>query len=262
MRDDEWEVVRSITAETDRRPMRSASVEIIDVGDDCGLAPPGSIIVYVAEAGSDMLARVRDAAADPSLEPVLLDDFRSMSDGAEPLPLSDAAQEVVDARIHGELRIGGRLLLSHVVVPNNVPIVAHALAYNGGSLPDGGLVLVERHLADSPELEAVALRRQPKLSPAARLAIDSLDDSQAELNVMADADCGDNGTVVGFVITATVLATITVVRVVTLVTTVAAARDEELMTLSDEQIEELGPHATSRAILEAHRSALRSSAGS
>lgn len=141
------------------------------------LAPRGSIVVYLATAGSDRLDAIRAAARGGSLKEKLLGDVDSVP--------RDAATKI-------SLHYGDHLLAADVPVPGDGSPVRLILPYNGGELIAEDLVVRE---GDSQgRVAAVAVVHDPPVSRVEQAALLLVPRDRLHLNLGAALGGGIAGT--------------------------------------------------------------------
>jgi hypothetical protein len=135
-------------------------------------------------------------------------------------------------------------------VPDDLDVCVVPMAYNGGSLALDEFTLVEHFLPGTDtQLEAVALRHSPPLSPAERAALAAVPDDQCEMNVTSPMMCY---AITGVTIVATVIAVTSFCYQIT-------KPPEDEPSISDEEVATLGPSATARKLLAIRRQILEKS---
>ena len=202
--------------------------------------------VFIAAKGAPILERVREAAAgrgDAELAEALVKRFSGRSRQS----YYRAYRLLRKAPSFAELRYGGRTLGTHLFPPPDTGLLVLENPYNGGRLAPQELTLVE-HLRDDVEgrLDAVALRRAPKLSALELTVLEQVPEDQLEMNLSMRANCCDSVTDFAQVVIAVTFAMLCM----------SADPVEEIDPLDEERIRKLGPAASARVLLEIRREAL------
>lgn len=179
------------------RPIRYSPIPVIEYHSPKTkghvLAPSGSVMVYVTEKGSDLLPRIREAAAgkDTKIIDELYGQFHD-----RPLMKPYAAWRQLEASpVVADVRYGGRTLATNVFLPHGMKAVWFASPYNGGRLAPEELTLVEHVVEGSKSAyEAVAVKCTAPLTAAERAALDKVPVEVSEVNLAPNGACCDNVT--------------------------------------------------------------------
>jgi hypothetical protein len=185
--------------EAESRFIRHTSVPIVEYSTTTEtskglvLAPAGSVMIYVAHKGSDVMRQLRDIKknGDTEIAQKLYDQFKD-----RPLLTPDKAWMLLEnSPVFADIRYGGRTLATNVFIPNGLEAVWVGCPYNGGKLAVSELTLVEHYKEDSQSAyEAVALMHRPDLTAAEAAALKAVPESQLELNLAPNGSCCDSVT--------------------------------------------------------------------
>jgi hypothetical protein len=184
------------------RPLRISPIELLDYvpsdpSSEVRLAAPGTIVVYLAEKGTDVLANVRqaiDRRDGTDLE--LANQFKQTFSETRHVPLSEAAAMLRESQVSADIRYGGTTVAPNMFVRNEFGLSPVLLPYNGGPISPNGFSLCEHYQPNSEiQLEALAVRNFPPLSEVEKAALDRIPPDQGELNVgtVVFADSGEGG---------------------------------------------------------------------
>jgi len=233
--------------ESDRRAIRSTHIDLVAYnpeGKATGLTSPGTVTVFVARKGSASLQTLRKAIEKQSHDEVASIGNKLAKDYSHRTQVSpDKAWDMLSRQpVFCEIRYGSRILAKDVFVPDDLDLVALPMPYNGGGLSPDHLTLVE-HLQDNATqaYEGFAVRHDPNLNAAELAALELVPIDQFELNLAANGTCCDDVTVV--------------VILALMIACSACARGPEVH-LSASEIQQLGPAATARRLLEIRRDAM------
>jgi len=186
--------------ETDSRPLRYKPIKVIDYKpsrpDGRVLAPPGSVMVYVAHRSTGLVRKIADIASSQSpADTEMAEYLYKQYEGRRLLSPHRAWRLLQSASVFASIRYGGSTLARNVVIPTGAEAVWVASPHNGGQLEPKELTLVEHFKEESSDaLEAVALRHVAPLTPAERAALDAVPADQLELNLGAAGSCCDSVT--------------------------------------------------------------------
>jgi hypothetical protein len=246
------EPLRTVAMEVEARPSRKSEIEVLEYEprhDDQHLllAKPGTVTLYLAKRGAEVLSEVRRLAFSGGSDRLLAARLMSQFDKRTVVPMERAAELLTEQPVFASVRYHGRTLAQSLFVPDDLDVCIVPMAYNGGTLSLDEFTLVEHVMpgADT-ELEAVALRHSPPLSPAERAALAAVPDDQCEWNVTSPMMCY---ALTGVTIVATVIAATSFCYQIT-----KPAEDEPA--ISDEEIAAIGPSATARKLLAIRRQIL------
>ncbi len=155
------------------------------------LAPQGSIVVYLAAAGSRQLAELQEstgAGSRSGLLPALASVIRGIlqlfgiGEGKHvDLEAMDRAGGPDPVAV--SLHYAGSLLAGDVPVPRDGRVVRLILPYTGGELVEGGLVL--RGENASSAVSSLVLRHDPPLTRVERAALELVPEAMLGLHVGA-----------------------------------------------------------------------------
>jgi|GEM_PF-5741771 hypothetical protein len=187
--------------EAENRPVRARSVRVVDYRptpdlDGYYLGVPGALTVFLARRGSWILDAVAAAAVSQDGEDSrLYAQLARYFDGRQTMPLEDAVALVVQQPTYASVRYQGKTLATSLFLPEDIPVIALNLPYNGGDIDLGAFTLIEHYREDSEiEFDAVVLRHMPELNEAERDAMKLVPPDQDELHVggigMCFALCG------------------------------------------------------------------------
>jgi hypothetical protein len=259
--------VQSIIEEQQRRGIRASAVPVVALnsrpgGKALAAGLPGMAHVILARKGSGVIEEVREAidSSEEALRRVIVHMTRPSRRGRKPLTPEALARLTVKQPVFAELRSGGERLHSGLFVPTEARAIPLAYPYNGGPLPSSGLELVE-YVADGAEaegLEALALKSDPVLTKAEAAALKLVPKDQAGRNVGPVAKwCDSTWVYVGTLTLAAAGAGLTYAVATTIVVLAATPRVPVAEKhLSDEVIQQIGPGASARRMLELRRKAL------
>lgn len=251
------QAMKLVEEEIERRSLRVTQIEVIDYqpqrdDPDNELAPSGSITLYIGERGSKAIQELKSAiTSDRSKCSKIVSRFLEQSAKREEVTLEEAAKIVTKQPVIGEIRYGSRCLASSLFVPKDVELCAVALAYNGGKLLPFDLVeFYDDQNLKAYELQAIALRRAPKLSKAEIAALQAVPSSQLERNVSSAQAC--------YALSAVAVAVlVTLAAICSYSFHSPFVNDEDpRMALSEDELERIGPEATARKLLALRRKAL------
>ncbi|MQY31219.1 hypothetical protein [Nocardia aurantia] len=252
---DEKTLLQLAADELTLRSLRYREIEILDYipsqPDRALLCPVGAVRIFVAAQGDPILQRVRDIIAHHNDGDVDLveNEIAPRFAGRTTLPIDQLWHMLQHSPVFASIRYGGRTLATNVVPPPDLGLVVLDNPYNGGELSPAHLTLVE-HLAENTDaaLDAVALRQAPPLTPAERAAVALVPADQLEANLAIRGSCAPHGT---FIVVTALAFTAAI-----LCAAAATPAEEQQQHLSDEQIQQLGPAATARQLLDIRRAAL------
>ena len=249
---DAIQALRPVPLEIEARPSRATRIEVLDYHashpDRGHLAKVGTVTLFVARSGGQMLDRIRQAATsgsgeDQAISAELAAGFsrRSM------VSIEEAVATLMVQPVFASLRYGDRTLAQSLVAPDADDVRVVPMAYNGGYLASDSFKLVEHFLPESDaRLEAVLLRHTPALSPAERAALRAVPPDQREWSVAQPMAC--------YAITA-----VTVTLVLAGATYACPGIGIPPEELPPEEIEMIGPAATARKLLAIRRKILEGS---
>ncbi|RYG24114.1 hypothetical protein EON82_11825, partial [bacterium] len=186
----EIETILPVAREIESRQVRKSPLPVIDYVPSAGeegffLAEPGALTVFLARKGSWVLDEVRRAAVDATgYDSELFQKLAKYFDGRQSVPLGEAVDMVLRQPTFSSVRYQNKVLASSLFLPEDIPVVALALPYNGGEFDPAAFVLVE-HLREGSdvEFEGLILRHSPELTEAEREALRLVPPDQDENNV-------------------------------------------------------------------------------
>ncbi len=176
------ELCQLLEDEIPRRSMRSTYVEVLDyqpssVIPASQLAPTGTIGVYVSHKGSPLLREIRDAVQDTKGggDRKLARRIVRTIQQKRPMPADEAARRMVTQPVLASLNYAGSTMVRHLFAESENDLFVTVLPYAGGPLVENGFRLDEYLYEDDDEpLECVLVRNPPILSPAEETAIKKL----------------------------------------------------------------------------------------
>jgi len=175
--------------ERDIRIQRKSNIKVIDyepsdINAETHLAWSGSLGIMVAPKGAEILKRFEESVTSDSKKDIeLATELKNDVVGREPLSYEDAVQILVKEPVFASIKYKGRILSSGIFIPDGLQAYTAGIPYSGGEIDINSFELVE-HLKDGTEgnnLEAIILRRAPKLTEAEKFALSELNDD--ELNI-------------------------------------------------------------------------------
>jgi hypothetical protein len=251
------DLFRPARLEVEKRPIRVTKIEVVksmlEAEPEAGLTFPGTVTVFVAPKRSGALDAVRSAATQGGEHVKALRErlkkqcFRRK----EAMSPEEFAKRLVREPVFADIRYGGTALTSGVFVPKGLDLVFMIFPYNGGRLAPDGLSLAEHFsVGSSAALEALAVRNEPPLTEAEKVALRSVPPDQLSRNLAVFDDCHTTWWAVAFFFGPLVVA-----GALTLAATCAAAlaRDNHI---NEREIRKLGPAASARALLTMRRKSL------
>jgi hypothetical protein len=251
-------VLAPTSHEAEARPFRVKEILVVDyspsdVRSRHQLAWAGTISIYIAPSDSELLPQILQAAETRDGSDIEIAAAISEQISRRPtMSLQDAVKQLVVSPSFADIVHGGRTIASNMFVPDDLGVCAVGVPYNGGSLAESGLLLVEHYLDHAEySLSAIALRRAPPLSEMEKAALRVMPPDQFALNVGRASLCWATSAV-------------TVAATVCAATSVCCPHvtDEKLGLaptdghLTEDAIRMLGPAATARALLAARREIL------
>ncbi len=246
-----------LSREVAARPERQRRLEVLDYAPSSVLpekqiALSGTVTVFLARTGSELLARIRDAVkAKDRRDRTVAAHLHRQFKKRKRVPLAEAVDCARAQPVIADLRHGGRTLVENIVVPEDLEVAVIALPYNGGQL--GALTLVEHFLEDDDlALEAVALRNVPPLTAAEKAALERVPPEMAGVNVGRGP-----GDVACSVVLLTVAVVVEVAIVAATFTVVKAHDDHSMDHVNPAAIDDLGPVGTARALVNLRRDILQ-----
>jgi hypothetical protein len=248
---DAIQALRPVALEIEARPSRVTKIEVIDYRpldwDRRLLAKPGTVTLFVAWRGAEILDRIRHAVSSGDGEDqAIAADLAARFARRSMVSIEEAVAALMIQPVFASVRYGERTLAQSLVAPEADDVCVVPMAYNGGYLASDGFKLVEHFLPDSDAgLEAVLLRHAPPLSPAERAALLAVPPDQREWSVAQPMAC--------YAITAVT------VTLVLAGATYACPGITEPETLPEEEIKTIGPAATARKLLAIRRTILEGS---
>lgn len=243
------QALRPVALEIEARPSRVSPIDVLDYTPDHDdyprmLAKPGTVTLFVARQGSDVIGRIRDAVTsggdeDAHIAAELAEQFRRRS----MVPIEEAVATLLVQPVFASVRYGERTMAQSLFAPDDVQACVVPMPYNGGYVADDSFKLVEHYLPGTHErLAALAVRHTPPLTPAERAALKAVPPDQREWSIGQPMAC--------YAITAI---TVTIVLAGATYACPGITEPEEL---PDETIKALGPEATARKLLAIRRQVL------
>lgn len=249
------DVLQSLRAMDDNRYTRvplSSQPPVVDYTSDqpIDLVPPGCIGVFFARPGSAHLTNLRQFVLDGDASRIneLTDRLRRQFDGRQLVELREAVATVIQHPVYADLRYAGLTLAQNLHLPTGIDVGMLTLPYNGGELNDADFALVDYQMVGRDErLEALLVRRPPRMTDVVRAALARVPANQREINISDAAFC--------FAATCVIVAEVVVAIVV--VTAIAGCAPEferlERISLPEAEINQLGPVASARKLLDMRR---------
>ena len=249
-----------VAREVANRPFRQRTIEVLDykpssVMPDRQLALSGTITVFIARAGSELIKHVRHtvtAKEKDGGDRRLAAQVRRIFIDRKPKPIDDIVDCIRGERVISQLRHGNATLVENILLPDDLEAAVIPLPYNGGRLAANGLTFVEHYLQDDDqELDVVALRHAPPLTTAEKAALKQVPVEMVEVNVgrgPGDAACS--------VLLLTVAVAVEVAVVAATFTVVKALDDHSMDHINPAAIADLGPVGTARALVNLRRDIL------
>ncbi|MBE7172092.1 MAG: hypothetical protein INR73_16005 [Williamsia sp.] len=233
--------------EAESRFIRYTPVKIIDYAPphkEIGLAPAGSVAVYIGPKGSKTLDEIRKAVkGENKVDIELMKRMNTTYKNRGTVSAFQVWQTLKSAPVFADVRYGARSLIKHMAVPAGLDFIGVPSPYNGGKLAPGELTLVEHYKeGTSAALEAVALRRMPDLTAAEQAAIKLVPENQLELNLAPNGSCCDSNTDFWIFVAVTIT-----------LTCGAVAIDHHI---AEEEIKKMSPTATAIQLMDIRREAL------
>lgn len=255
------QALRPVSIEIESRPSRVSRIDVLDYRPGHQnysglLAKPGTVTLFVARHGAEIIDRIREAVAsdggddrhsghaglDRQIAAELTAQFRART----MVSIEEAVSTLLVQPAFASVRYGERTMAQSLFAPDGVEACVIAMPYNGGYVADDSFKLVEHYLPGSDErLTAVAVRHAPPLTPAERAALRAVPPDQREWSIGQPMAC--------YAITAI---TVTLVLAGATYACPGIVEPEEL---PDETIKELGPAATARKLLALRRQVLEGS---
>jgi hypothetical protein len=255
----EFRTLDLLAEEAARRPIRRRLIEVVDYtpadpAPETHIALEGTVTILAARPGSQLMSEIREALAKrPANTAAVAGKLYRQYKNRKAVPLSravktGASQPVIADVMHGELT-----LIESLFVPADMEVIFVPLAYNGGRLVQEGLVIVEHPVSeDAEQLEILAVRHAPRLTPAERAAVDKVPPQQLALNLGFGP-----GPVECSVALATALLVAEVVIVAVTFAITGKVHLEHMEHLSDSKIAKMGANAAARSLVELRREFLR-----
>jgi len=239
--------------EAAERAVRHRAIEILDYEPSRPGGPllcrEGTVTVFVARKGAEVLDRIRAAAnaeaeADVQLANYFIDSFR----GRKQLTRYRAWTLLHNSPVFATVRYGGTTLATNIFTPPDAEVVIFENPYNGAQLNPGELTLVEHPRDETTEaLEAIALRHPPSLTEAEAAAIEQVPEDQLELSMAPNMECCESITEYA---QRAVFVTFTV-------TCMCLAPERNVVAhLADAEVAALGPARSARRLMAFRREAL------
>ena len=244
-----------IRADTVRRATRVRTPDAIVTAppfegsrDDYLLSPvKGSIVLFWGAPESDVIPQLEQAYAEGDTHTL-----RRLSDAAvhqmerQPVgSLEEGVEAVLTSPMYFDLVYGTKVLASSLVLPRDNEYGAIAFSYNGGPIDEAEFKLVQHCVGEAEvEYRTLLLKVNPDLTAIEREALHAVPVDQSSINI------GD-ATLCPFV-------TCALVAIVIALVTRAGIYDEmrsqlDAVTLSDSQLERLGPLASARELVALRR---------
>ncbi|WP_026927432.1 hypothetical protein [Granulicoccus phenolivorans] len=206
----------------------------------------GSIMLFWARPGSDILGRLEEAyerGDQKTLQEV--DEIIAGQLVDEPIPTMEAASAaVLSSPMHFDVRYGSKVLSRTLTLPEGAEICFVVFPYNGGNLDDSAFAIDQFHrVGETVEYPTLLVKVPPRLSAVEIEAINAVPADQVGINI-GEASCCP--AVTALVLIAVALAT-------------HAGIWQEMgdqmnrVTLTKEQIAQLGPMATARELVALRR---------
>ncbi|WP_448586412.1 hypothetical protein [Thermaurantiacus sp.] len=182
--------LRELAAEQDRRTVASRSLEIVDhVGTELKPGepfPPGSVTLMLARRGSKSFsAAVESLKKSGRLDRAAVAALQRGYKGRRLMPVDDALALLQEQPTIAELTGGRFLLASNLFVPDDMELALVAFPWNGGSLAGVSFTFTERSLpgVEGAGLDAVLVRRAPRLTPAEVAALKLIPQTAFDTNI-------------------------------------------------------------------------------
>jgi hypothetical protein len=229
--------------------VRSRRLELLDYrpsdpqSEDL-LVPPGSITLFLARQGSNLLGEIRQAVtSDRSRDVELARRLRDIYRRRKMVSLERAVEMLRAEDVFAEIQHGRFVLASSLFVPQDLEVAMVPLPYNGGPISRSGFHLLERIKESSDAaLDGFLVRHSPALTRAELAALKLVPREVLDFNVGKAAMC--------YAITGVAL-----VAVVIFATSACPGKIPDFH-LDDDIIRRLGPEATARQLLGLRRKAL------
>jgi hypothetical protein len=207
----------------------------------------GSIVLFWGRRDSDVIPQLEDAYArgDRRTLKKLSDDAAQLMARRPVGTIEEGVDAVLTSPMYFDLLYGSKELARSLVLPEGNDYGALAFAYNGGAIDEGAFRLVEHATGESDvEYRTLLVRVPPDLTDLEREALEAVPQDQSFTNIGEATMCP--------------AATVAIVLVVVALITKAGIWDDmtrrlDEVTLSDSQIDRLGPLATARELLALRR---------
>ncbi|NEN04667.1 hypothetical protein G3T36_02175 [Diaminobutyricibacter tongyongensis] len=151
----------------------------------------GSIMMFWARPGSDIISRLEKAYANGEQAPLHeVNDIIARQLADEPIPTLDAASDAVLASpMHFDVRYGTKVLSRTLTLPEGAEICLLVFPYNGGDLNEEDFALDQFHRAgETVEFPTLLVKVPPKLSEVELEAIRAVPADQVGINI-GEASC-------------------------------------------------------------------------
>ena len=207
----------------------------------------GSVMLFWSQPGHGLIPAIREAYAngdEAALQQLSVDVAREIE--IRPvLPLDEAFEKVFACPMYFDLLYGKTQLVTTLALPGDIPYGAFGFAYNGGMLADDAFELVEYFTEETASYDTLIVKVPPDLSDVERQALEAVPEDMTDLNIGYSVMCP--------------LACVGIAAIVVALITCAGNPHAELearmaqVTLSQEQLDRIGPLASARQLLAVRR---------
>jgi hypothetical protein len=242
-----FEPIRAVALEVEARPSRTSKIEVLDYrpshrDEHLFLAKPGTVTLFLARRGAEVLSEIRHLVGTSSDKDRLLTArLMSQFERRTVVTLEKAAALLTAQPVFASVRYHGRTLAQSLFVPDDLDVCVVPMPYNGGHLSLDEFTLVEHYLPDAADrLEAIAIRHAPPLTRAEQAALNAVPEDQNEWNVSSPMMCY-------------ALTGVAIVAVVIGATSFCYHIESPEETIPEVEIRAIGPAATARRLLAIRR---------
>jgi hypothetical protein len=244
--------LREVHEESERRTIASRALEVLDhEGSELKpgeLVAPGSIVLLLARRGSKAFAAATESLRkNGRLDRAALTTLERGYKGRRAMPFPEAAALMRAQPTIADLTGGRFPLASNLFVPEDMELALVSMPYNGGSLAGVAFTLHEKTVPGvEGGLDAVLVRRVPRLSPAEIGALKLVPKTAFDTNIGAADACFAGTAVIVFA----------AVAYGVMIATSLCGRGLPDFHLDDIAIKELGPEMTARTLVRMRRQML------
>lgn len=149
------------------------------------LLPPGSGALILASQSTEVFSGLEEALANGDVEGInsLIEIHKQQSPRLEEVPIEEALRELISTPVYGDLRYGGKTLVTNAFTTERVGLTRIFFPFAGGLFNPESFTFAKFASSrdDSGQLNALVVLHQPRLSNREAAVLNRLPEAQREL---------------------------------------------------------------------------------